>query len=219
MKPSDGYRCLFVAAGIAFGAGCGLSEYESKFAKQQQRMNYLDEQNRYLGRPIEPPGKKDSPGPTIRLRLPLGISTNFEEETLGILYHYPKAFSKAPQDPKLIVSEIESAYVAVDTTKDWDEFKKRALTPFEGVDPQIARPVTFEIPSRPARTFETMILTYGSDPIWSYRFYFYRDDPYRVAIGFRGSEAALASDTAKQAMEHSVKTLVVDPTEHASPKR
>jgi len=75
--------------------------------------------------------------------------------------------------------------------------------------------VTLEIPSRRTRTFETMSFTYGSDPTWSYRFYFYRDDPYRVAIGFRGSEAALASDTAKQAMEHSVKTLAVGPSEPA----
>jgi hypothetical protein len=215
MKPSNGCWCFLFGGGIALAAGCGLSEYESKYAKQQERVNYLDEQNRYVGRPIEPPGKKDSPGPTVRLRLPLGISTNFEEETQEILYHYPKAFSKAPQDPKLIVSEIESAYVAVDTTKDWNEFKKRVLNPFEGVDPQIARPVTFVIPGRPARTFEMMSFTYGSDPTWSYRFYFYREDPYRVAIGFRGSEAALASDTAKQAMEYSVKTLMVGPAEQA----
>jgi len=210
MKRADGYRCLLF--GLAFCSGCGLSEYESKYEKQQERMNYLDEENRYLGKPIELATKKDSTGSGIRLRLPLGISTNHDEETVGILNHYPKSSSKPPKGTDAKVSEIESAYVAFETTKDRNQFKKQALEPFKSADPQATRTVNLEIPGRPARTFEMISFTDGSDPTWAYRFYFFRDEVYRVAIGFRGSEPALASETARQAMEFSVKALAVGKT-------
>src|SRR6516165_3977474 len=129
MKRADGYWCLLFA--IAFGSGCGLSEYESRYEKQQERMNYLDEENRCLGKLIQLPAKKDSTGSGIRLRLPLGISTNHDEETVGILYHYPKSSSKPPKGADGRFSEIESAYVAFQRTNDWNQFKKQALEPFK----------------------------------------------------------------------------------------
>ena len=209
MKPFNGYRCVLLAAGIAFAPGCGLSEYQSKYEKQQERMNYQDQENLYLGRPLVLSAKKESNGPQVSVRLPLGISAKPDEEPVGILYRYPKSSAKSLQGANVKVSDIESALVAVETTGNWKEFKKRVLEPFKGADPESPRAVSLEIPGRPARTFETIAFTDGADPTWAYRLYFFHDQTCRAAIGFRGSESALASETARQAMEFSVKTLAV----------
>jgi hypothetical protein len=210
MKSSNGYWHLFLAVGMVFGCGCGLSEYQSKYEKQQERMNYLDQQELHLGRAITLPDKKDSNEPRISVRLPLGISTNHEEEPVGILYHYPKSSSKALQGANAKISEIESVFLTVETTKNWKEFKKRALEPFKGADPQSVHSVSLEILGRPPRSFEYVAFTEGMEPTWAYRFYFFQDKGCGVAIGFRGSESALTSEAARQAMEFSVKTLTVD---------
>jgi hypothetical protein len=219
MKRSDGYRCFLLAGGIVFAVGCGLSEYQSKYEKQQERMNYLDQENLYLGQPRVLSTMKESSAPRVSIRFPLGISVKPDEETVGILYHYAKSSAKSPQNANVKVSDIESVFVAVETSKDWKEFKKRALEPFKGVDPESSRTVSLGIPGRPPRSFETMAFTDGADPSWAYRFYFFRDDNSRVALGFRGSESALASETARQAMEFSVKTLAVDKTPGPSTKK
>jgi len=214
MKPSNGYTLGMLAiltATVALGLGCGLSEYEAKYEKQQERMNYLDQENQYLGGPIKLPLPKESkdPMPDIQLRLPVGISTNYEEKPEGILYHYPRASSKVSKDSNQKMTEIEGVLFAVEMNKDWNEFKRRALGPFKDVDPRNVRTVNLEVPGRPPRSFQTISFTDGVEPTWSYQFYFFHDDVYQVAIGFRGTEKALASETAKQAMEFSVKSLAV----------
>src|SRR5438445_1033445 len=146
MKPFNGYQRVLFAAGIAFAPGCGLSEYQSKYEKQQERMNYLDQENLYLGRPLVLPVKKESNGPRVSVRLPLGISTKPDEEPVGILYRYPKSSAKSLQGANVKVSDIESALVAVETTGNWKEFKKRTLEPFKGADPESTRAVSLEIP-------------------------------------------------------------------------
>jgi hypothetical protein len=110
------------------------------------------------------------------------------------------------------VSEIESVYFAVETSKDWNGFKKRALEPFMDLHSQYGQDVNLGVPGRSERKFETLNFTHGSDPSWSYQLYFFKDDVYRVAIGFRGTEKALRSETAKQAMEFSVRSLAVGKT-------
>jgi len=210
MKPSNGYRCLLLMAGIVSCSGCGLSEYQSKYEKQQERMNYLDQENLYLGQAITLPDKKDSGGPNISVRLPRGISTKHDEQTTGILYRYPKSSSKPPPGSNIKVGEIDSVFLAVEKIKSWKEFKKKALEAFKDVASDNTRRVSLEIPGRPTRTFETIAFTDGTEPAWAYRFYVFQDKGCGVAIGFRGSESALASQTARQAMEFSVKTVTVE---------
>src|SRR5712692_8324840 len=115
MKLSNGDIRFFLAVGLLGAWGCGLSEYQSKYEKQQERMNYLDQENLYLGRPLILPAKKESNGPPVSVRLPLGISTKPDEEPVGILYRYPKSSAKSLQGANVKVSEIESAFVAVET--------------------------------------------------------------------------------------------------------
>src|SRR5260370_32361289 len=92
MKSSNGYSRLFFLGGLAFVSGCGLSEYEAQYEKQQERMNYVDQENQYLNGPLNLPVPKDSknPGLNVFIRLPIGISRNHEEKPEGTLYRYPK---------------------------------------------------------------------------------------------------------------------------------
>jgi hypothetical protein len=211
MKISNAELRFFLTAGLLGALGCGLSEYQQKYEKQQERMNYLDQENQYLGSPLKVPAPKESKNvpPKVFLRLPIGISPNYDEKPEGILYRYPKTGSKISADSNVKPSEIDSAFFAVETDKNWNEFKKRALEPLKGVDLQNVRTVNLEVPGRPPKTFQTITFTYGDDTTWTYQFYFYKDDVYRVAIGFRGTDKVMASDNAKQAMEYSVKTLAV----------
>ncbi len=211
MKISNGELGFFLTAAL-FGAwGCGLSEYQQKYEKQQERMNYLDQENQYLGSSLNVPAPKESKNvpPKVFLRLPIGISPNYDEKPEGILYRYPKSGSKIAADSNVKPSEIDSAFFAVETDKDWNEFKKRALEPFQGVDLQNVRTVNLEVPGRSPKTFQTITFRYGDDATWTYQFYFFKDDVYRMAIGFRGTDKVMASDNAKQAMEYSLKTLAV----------
>jgi hypothetical protein len=211
MKISNGEVRFFLAAGLLGAVGCGLSEYQQKYEKQQERMNYLDQENQYLGSPLSVPAPKETKNipPKVFLRLPLGISLNYDEKHEGILYRYPKSGSKISADSNVKPSEIESVFFAVETDKDWNDFKKQALEPFKSVDLQNVRMVNLEVPGRPPKTFQTITFRYDDDPTWTYQFYFYKEDVYRVAIGFRGADKVMASDNAKQAMEYSVKTLAV----------
>jgi hypothetical protein len=210
MKPREVYQRILVAGGIILAAGCGLSEYQNKYEKQQDRMNYLDQENQFLGPPVALPAKKDSNDPRVSVRLPWGMKSKPDDETLGILHRYAKSAAKPPQGADVKVNEIESAFAVVAATKKWKDFKAEVLEPFKNVDAQSARTVSLEIPGRPPRTFETLAFTEGTDPAWEYRFYFFKGENSYVAIGFRGSEKALASETTRQAMEFSVKTLAVD---------
>jgi hypothetical protein len=211
MKTPNGDLRFILSAGLLGALGCGLSEYQQKYEKQQERMNYLDQENQYLGSALTVPTPKESKSasPKVFLRLPIGISPNHDEKPEGILYRYPKSSSKASAESGAKASDIDSVFLAVETDKDWNDFKKRALEPFKGVEAPNMRGVNLEVPGRPPKSFQTISFTYGDDPSWSYQFYFYKDDVYRVAIGFRGTDKVMASDAAKQAMEYSLKTLVV----------
>jgi hypothetical protein len=214
MRISNGDLWFLLAAGLLGALGCGLSEYQQKYEKQQERMNYIDQENQYLGSPLHVPVSKESKSapPQVYLRLPLGISPNYDEKPEGILYRYPKSSSKISADSNSKVSQIDSVFFAVEIDKDWNDFKKQALDPFKSVDAQNLRTLNLEVPGRAPKTFQTVSFTYGDDPSWTYQFYFFKDDVYRVAIGFRGTDKIMASENAKQAMEYSVRTLEVGKT-------
>ncbi len=64
---------------IFFGAGCGLSDYESRMDEQRERLRAYDEQAKYLGVPLELPGPANSESSApipfrVDMQLPKGIS-------------------------------------------------------------------------------------------------------------------------------------------------
>lgn len=101
-------RLLALAlAAAGFSSGCGLSDYEQQVRFQQDRIDYIDRQNRYLSpTPINPPPRraggaaaapegegsgKPATGSDfdLFLRPPQGISSQYEERPIGAyLYKY-----------------------------------------------------------------------------------------------------------------------------------
>jgi len=86
---------------LLLGAGgCGLSEYEQQIDREQKRLQLIDEENSYLGEPIEAPKIKQAnsttfqiPTTTIGFRPPRGIAAKPGSELRGdILYQYSKPF-------------------------------------------------------------------------------------------------------------------------------
>src|SRR5438067_915671 len=69
---SVGLSALSLAA-----SGCGLQHYDEQVEAEQKRVDYLDQENTYLGAPIKipitiatPPGTAAPPAPTVSVRLP-----------------------------------------------------------------------------------------------------------------------------------------------------
>jgi hypothetical protein len=203
--------CL--VAVLLFALGCGLSEYQEKFARQQERVNYWDRENEYLGKPIELPKKKEgdtSPGMLIFFRPPLGVLATPDEKPVGVLFHYAKAGSaKSAKGSAAKVSGIQDVYVARSINTDWSAFKAEVLASIKGAEGTATRIVTFSPPGREPITFETLSFTAGADPVMNYQFYFFRNETYRVAIGFQGPAKVMSSDVSKEAIELSLKSLAV----------
>jgi hypothetical protein len=60
MKIPNGDLRFILSASLLGALGCGLSEYQQKYEKQQERMNYLDQENQYLGSTLNVPSPKES---------------------------------------------------------------------------------------------------------------------------------------------------------------
>src|SRR5438876_4907175 len=77
-------------------AGCGLAEYEAKMAEEQERLRYVDEENKWLEGPLRWPEKRETdkdgkgvPPSEIFLRPPRGIALAPDERPIGgLLYRY-----------------------------------------------------------------------------------------------------------------------------------
>jgi hypothetical protein len=96
------FPCLVLVAALPFVAGCGLDAYEAQMEKQQKRLEYIDELNKYLGAKVEIPQPKGpiadskkgpttlkgpTPAPDLFLRLPKGLDNNGKATPLGPHYY------------------------------------------------------------------------------------------------------------------------------------
>jgi hypothetical protein len=204
---------ICLVAILLFALGCGLSEYQEKFARQQERVNYLDRENEYLGKPIELPKKKEgdsSPSLSVFFRPPFGIATSPDENSLGVLSHYGKAGStKSSKGSAGKLSGIQHVYLLVRINMDWSVFKNEVLASFKDSEGKTTKIITLSPPGREAITLETLAFTAGADPAMNYQFYFFRNEIYRVAIVFQGPEKTMSSEVSKEAIEVSLKSLAV----------
>lgn len=71
--PSGAAKRIAVCLGLSLAIGCGLSDYEKRIDQQVARLKVFDEDNMYLGDPIEQ--KEDWPF-TVCLRLPKVLVPN-----------------------------------------------------------------------------------------------------------------------------------------------
>lgn len=131
--PASAARVLalaLAAAGLAAG-GCGLTEYEEQVKYQQERIDYIDKQNKYLGPPITPPprrvgtvvpsaegehgGKQTGPDFDLFLRPPLGVSSQCEERPMGAYLYRYKA------DGSLVSGMLVATAVGVSKEEFWKD--------------------------------------------------------------------------------------------------
>jgi hypothetical protein len=194
---------------VLFAFGCGLADYQEKFARRQERVNYMDQENEYLGKPIQLPRKKEgdsNPSVSVFFRPPLGISTSPDDKPVGVLSHYHKVGSSKTSSAK--ADGIQDLYLAVAINRSWPDFKNDVLASFKSSEGKAGNE-TLSAPGREPLTFETFSFTEGAEPMLSYRFYFFRDEIYRVAIGFAGPQSAMSSESTQQAIKFSLGSLVV----------
>src|SRR5438445_6963194 len=113
-------RFLLWPLALVWASGCGVGEYESDFKDAAQRINYADEENKFLGQLAEapklPPAKKKPVD--WSLRLPKQIKVQAEPEPVGsFLYRYvreperPQQFN--PDAPPRPNNGIVEVYVGV----------------------------------------------------------------------------------------------------------
>jgi hypothetical protein len=202
---------------LLFAAGCGLSDYQEKLARQQERVNSWSRENQYLGKPLELPKKKEgetNPDLLVFLRPPLGIRTSPDEQPTGVLFHYGRTASgKSSKTASDKLSGVQDVYLAVTINKDWTEFKKQVMSSIKGAEGRGTQIKTLTAaPDREPMTYETFSFIEAGDPPMGYQFYFFHDEIYRVAIVFRGPEGAMKSEPTKEAIDFSLKSLAVGET-------
>lgn len=85
--------------------GCGLNEYQSLADVEQERIKYLDEENQYLGDPVELPKRRgdksasasSDEATSVFFRLPKGVRRKPDPNPVGtVLYQYQRQLTTAP---------------------------------------------------------------------------------------------------------------------------
>jgi hypothetical protein len=85
---------LLTASLLLLESGCGLDHYEQQMEREQQRLQYLDDQNQNLeANPLKWPEKKGEDKEAVGdkdffFRPPKGISTTPEPMPMGMFYRY-----------------------------------------------------------------------------------------------------------------------------------
>ncbi len=184
--------------GLLLAAGCGLSEYESKMAGEQERLRYVDEENKYLEGPLDLPekeeGEKDAktvPASEVFVRPPKGIALKPDKLRVGVVYRYRATVNNpAFSDVYLAVTKEPSA-----------TFQQDVLRSLNGSGAAKSSKEIKRLGREPHR-FEMY-----RDPLTGLNFFFYRLDAYQVALVYRISDAP---NTA-QALEYSLASLAVGP--------
>jgi hypothetical protein len=194
---------IFLACCIGLvNQGCGLSEYESRMEEQQERMNYMDEENKNLdGNILQVPGTKvddkvEIPPNHFYCRPPKGISPKPREQKLGdLLYVFPGSGSNP------LIRDMLAAIVKTDGTNKFVEEVLQALGGMSGTRKyRDLRP-----PGRAGMHLETYE---EATPDLITDVYFYKQDtPYEVALAFRLMPKAATDSSAKERINYCLGSL------------
>jgi hypothetical protein len=193
---------VVIATALLSGAGCGLSEYEEKMVSEQKRIDYLDNENYYLGEPIQlpppaapPAGQEPKPTVDVFFRVPSGISKTADAKPLGDLLHrylkvqVQRTYGRAarPADASLPENPFEEVQVAVAGDREHDDFVKTVLAPYERYEKSNMTLVTKEAFGRHPLKFQTLTCTYTDAKTqagWAYLIYFYQQQNWHMAFVF-----------------------------------
>jgi hypothetical protein len=191
----------FVAAGWG-GLGCGLTQYEGKMEEQQDRLDYMEQENKHLspGYLQLPPTKEDKkviiPGNHFFCRPPIGISLTPTEQKLGdVLYVFPATSNKSP------IREMLAGMAKAGKSSKFTEEVLSAL----GIMASTKKYRELRPPGRPVMRFEQY---QESDGEQITDVYFYRQDaPYEVAIAFRVTLQGGKESAVKEDIDYSLRSL------------
>jgi hypothetical protein len=206
-------KAIALAAALFLVAvGCGLHEYEERLDQQQQRLAYIEEENKNLGAPVKFKARKEvkegettKPAPKIFLRLPKGIPVQGEETFPGsLLYCFNKDSSKATGVDEVCVAGGKEEHFEKDVVA---EVRKRfMLDEPRRQEDKVETPLDGE-----AVRFTAYSAIDGKTPKSSYLIYFYENAGYHVAIVYRQQPAT--DDSGKIAfdprIDYSIKSLAM----------
>ncbi|HEV3255985.1 MAG TPA: hypothetical protein VG013_03825 [Gemmataceae bacterium] len=198
---------LFLIAG-----GCGLREYEDRLVQQQDRLDYIEKENKNLGAPVKFKARKEvkegqttKPAPNIFLRLPKGIPVEGAEAFPGsLLYCFNKDSSKPEGVDEVCIAGGKEEQFEKDVLAEIQ--KTRKLGEPRRQEDKLPPPLDQE----PLR-FTAYSAIDGKTPKSSYLIYFYENAGYHVAIVYRQQPAT--DDSGKIAfdprIDYSLKSLAV----------
>jgi hypothetical protein len=195
-----GLPCI-LALGLLVVLGCGLASYQSEMEKQQKRIAYLDDANKYLGAaplslPDPNPNDKDMRMQELFIRPPLGIAANPKSEGLGMLSRYLPANRATGNVQEVLLAAIRGAS---------DTFKQDVLT----VLGMSGSPKIKDVPLNPENTVRCEMYQAEAGDQKTYLFFCQRP-PYQMAIAFKFATGAptggVNTDTV---IDYSLSTLLM----------
>jgi hypothetical protein len=187
---------LAVAAG-----GCGLGDYEARMAEAQQRLDYLDREDRELEKkPLEMPEEKLLKDPEeVFLRVPKGVSTSPDTSKLwnGVFFRYAGG------------KTIDALYVAWAAPKEKNfAAKVRGLSVFNNAGRKNFEYPTVPAPEREALKREGLELNATTYELPDRSYHLYLDKGQKVALVFEISHNN-PGKAATDAMHLSLGTLAL----------
>jgi hypothetical protein len=199
-------RAALLAAAALFAAGCALSEYENRMIQEQERIDYLDEEARYLDAPVKLPVPKDAKKDeatrivqSVFFRPPRGFTKLDPQQPPGaVLNTYLPGRSNAP------FKDVELAVARGKKTE--EEFRKEVLLAFGGTPPALERKKVEHKASHRETTYQSCRVEDPQKGTTAY-IYFTKQGEDQAAVVFKVE--GTPQSTATKMMEFSLASLAL----------
>lgn len=205
---NDSFPPWLLAAALAFTSclGCGLSDYEARMRAEEDRLRYIDEEDRLLADPVEvPPGAEgEAPPVDVFFRPPKGIQRSPETNpNFAPLIRFRSSNTTVP------FSEV---YLNV-SGKSLADFRSDVLRVFPNFDPEKATAYTKNpLDRKPLPYLDWPSIGPSWVSVYSYAYEANQRSPVYVAVIFNQN----ASNTPNAALikdikDYSLASLIVGP--------
>jgi hypothetical protein len=176
--------------------GCGLADYQERMDGEQQRMDYILNENRALQGPVELPRPKDATEklPDVFFRPPKGISRAPAEEAKFFPYVYY---------PRTAVSLFDAVLVYVSSASP-DDFWREVVRPFPGLSQPAFKPEP-----EPLKPLDRKPMNFDTVQGANYSVYVHQAEQGRVAIAFLLPVGVAESEEIRTQKRYSLASLVV----------
>jgi hypothetical protein len=198
-----GAAAVLTASALVALFGCGLSEYEEKMERSQQRIDDFDRDNQFLGNPIELPTKKNEEGKPlpqveIFLRPPRKVVSQPKADMRAdLLYRYPG------NDPFI---EMDVATLPEKDNPPGTLWKD--VVAALGAPDAVPKTEQKQATGRPPRMFDAVAFTFDqTEPGISYYVYATTGGGFQVAIVYVVPKMRATNPEATTAIDLSLKSL------------